>query len=97
MAHRPAARVVCRRRLEVRVWEKLLTIQMGRFATSPTSPPAPARRKAARAVGAASQETDLLRCAVPPHHGKTGELTGYRWGLTRKRAMLGWEAGMAGA
>jgi AraC family transcriptional regulator of adaptative response/methylated-DNA-[protein]-cysteine methyltransferase len=25
--------------------------------------------------------------------GKSGDLTGYHWGLTRKRAMLGWEAG----
>jgi AraC family transcriptional regulator of adaptative response/methylated-DNA-[protein]-cysteine methyltransferase len=25
--------------------------------------------------------------------GKNGSLTGYHWGLTRKRAMLGWEAG----
>jgi AraC family transcriptional regulator of adaptative response/methylated-DNA-[protein]-cysteine methyltransferase len=25
--------------------------------------------------------------------GKDGALTGYHWGLTRKRAMLGWEAG----
>jgi AraC family transcriptional regulator of adaptative response/methylated-DNA-[protein]-cysteine methyltransferase len=25
--------------------------------------------------------------------GKSGELTGYHWGITRKRAMLGWEAG----
>jgi AraC family transcriptional regulator of adaptative response/methylated-DNA-[protein]-cysteine methyltransferase len=25
--------------------------------------------------------------------GKNGGLTGYHWGLTRKRAMLGWEAG----
>jgi AraC family transcriptional regulator of adaptative response/methylated-DNA-[protein]-cysteine methyltransferase len=32
---------------------------------------------------------------VPCHRviGKAGELTGYHWGLTRKRAMLGWEAG----
>ena len=27
--------------------------------------------------------------------GKSGELTGYHWGITRKRAMLGWEAGSA--
>ena len=26
-----------------------------------------------------------------------GDLTGYHWGITRKRAMLGWEAGMAAA
>jgi AraC family transcriptional regulator of adaptative response/methylated-DNA-[protein]-cysteine methyltransferase len=25
--------------------------------------------------------------------GRSGELCGYHWGLTRKRAMLGWEAG----
>jgi AraC family transcriptional regulator, regulatory protein of adaptative response / methylated-DNA-[protein]-cysteine methyltransferase len=28
--------------------------------------------------------------------GKSGALTGYHWGLTRKRAMLGWEAGRVG-
>jgi AraC family transcriptional regulator, regulatory protein of adaptative response / methylated-DNA-[protein]-cysteine methyltransferase len=28
--------------------------------------------------------------------GKNGALTGYHWGLTRKRAMLGWEAGRLG-
>jgi len=38
-------------------------------------------------------------CFVVPCHrviGKSGELTGYHWGLTRKRAMLGWEAGQPG-
>jgi AraC family transcriptional regulator of adaptative response/methylated-DNA-[protein]-cysteine methyltransferase len=25
--------------------------------------------------------------------GKSGDITGYHWGLTRKRAMLGWETG----
>jgi AraC family transcriptional regulator of adaptative response/methylated-DNA-[protein]-cysteine methyltransferase len=25
--------------------------------------------------------------------GKSGDLTGYHWGLTRKHAMLGWEVG----
>jgi AraC family transcriptional regulator of adaptative response/methylated-DNA-[protein]-cysteine methyltransferase len=35
---------------------------------------------------------------VPCHRvlGKGGALTGYHWGLTRKRAMLGWEAGTTG-
>ena len=34
---------------------------------------------------------------VPCHRalGKSGALTGYHWGLTRKRAMLGWESGKA--
>jgi AraC family transcriptional regulator of adaptative response/methylated-DNA-[protein]-cysteine methyltransferase len=36
---------------------------------------------------------------VPCHRvlGKNGKLTGYHWGLTRKRAMLGWEAGKLAA
>jgi AraC family transcriptional regulator of adaptative response/methylated-DNA-[protein]-cysteine methyltransferase len=29
--------------------------------------------------------------------GKSGDLTGYHWGITRKRAMLGWEAGRLAA
>jgi AraC family transcriptional regulator of adaptative response/methylated-DNA-[protein]-cysteine methyltransferase len=35
---------------------------------------------------------------VPCHRviGSTGALTGYHWGLTRKQAMLGWEAARAG-
>ena len=34
---------------------------------------------------------------VPCHRvlGKSGALTGYHWGITRKRAMLGWESGQA--
>ena len=33
---------------------------------------------------------------VPCHRviGKSGALTGYHWGLTRKRAILGWESGL---
>ena len=35
---------------------------------------------------------------VPCHRalGKSGALTGYHWGITRKQAMLGWEAGQVG-
>ena len=35
---------------------------------------------------------------VPCHRalGKSGTLTGYHWGITRKQAMLGWEAGQVG-
>jgi AraC family transcriptional regulator of adaptative response/methylated-DNA-[protein]-cysteine methyltransferase len=35
---------------------------------------------------------------VPCHRalGKDGKLTGYHWGITRKQAMLGWEAGQVG-
>jgi AraC family transcriptional regulator of adaptative response/methylated-DNA-[protein]-cysteine methyltransferase len=54
--------------------------------------------KAARAVGAAVGKNPIA-FVVPCHRviGKAGDLTGYHWGLTRKRAMLGWEAGQVAA
>ena len=79
---------------EVRVWQTLLRIPMGRavsysdIASRINSP------KASRAVGAAVGKNPIS-FVVPCHRalGKSGALTGYHWGLTRKRAMLGWEAG----
>jgi AraC family transcriptional regulator, regulatory protein of adaptative response / methylated-DNA-[protein]-cysteine methyltransferase len=83
---------------EVRVWEKLLTIPMGRLATYSDIAARAGAPKAARAVGAAVGKNPV--CFVVPCHrviGKSGDLTGYHWGLTRKRAILGWEAGQLGA
>jgi AraC family transcriptional regulator of adaptative response/methylated-DNA-[protein]-cysteine methyltransferase len=82
---------------EVRVWETLLKIPMGRavcysdIATSIQNP------KASRAVGAAIGRNPVS-FVVPCHRalGKGGTLTGYHWGVTRKQAMLGWEAGQVG-
>jgi AraC family transcriptional regulator of adaptative response/methylated-DNA-[protein]-cysteine methyltransferase len=50
--------------------------------------------KAARAVGAAIGRNPIS-FVVPCHRvlGKSGNLTGYHWGLTRKKAIIGWEAG----
>ena len=83
---------------EVRVWERLLDIPMGKLTTYSDLAAKAGAPKAARAVGAAVGKNPI--CFVVPCHrviGKSGELTGYHWGLTRKRAMLGWEAGMAAA
>jgi AraC family transcriptional regulator of adaptative response/methylated-DNA-[protein]-cysteine methyltransferase len=83
---------------EVRVWEKLLTIPMGKLDTYSGVAVKVGEPKAARAVGAAVGKNPI--CFVVPCHrvvGKNGDITGYHWGLTRKRAMLGWEAGMAAA
>ena len=79
---------------EVRVWETLLRIPMGRAATYSDIAAKVCTPKAARAVGAAVGKNPV--CFVVPCHrviGKDGSLTGYHWGLTRKHAMLGWEAG----
>jgi AraC family transcriptional regulator of adaptative response/methylated-DNA-[protein]-cysteine methyltransferase len=83
---------------EVRVWEKLLDVPMGRLTTYSDLAARAGAPKAARAVGAAVGKNPI--CFVVPCHrviGKSGELTGYHWGLTRKRAMLGWEVGMVTA
>ena len=82
---------------EVRVWEALLTIPLGKATTYSTVANRIEKPKAARAVGAAVGRNPIS-FVVPCHRvvGKSGALTGYHWGLTRKRAMLGWEAGKIG-
>jgi AraC family transcriptional regulator of adaptative response/methylated-DNA-[protein]-cysteine methyltransferase len=83
---------------EVRVWEKLLHIPMGAAATYSGLAAEVGSPKGARAVGLAVGKNPI--CFVVPCHrviGKSGDLTGYHWGLTRKRAILGWEAGRLAA
>jgi AraC family transcriptional regulator of adaptative response/methylated-DNA-[protein]-cysteine methyltransferase len=83
---------------EVRVWEKLLDIPMGKLDTYSSIARKIGDPKAARAVGSAVGKNPIS-FVVPCHRvvGKNGDITGYHWGITRKRAMLGWEAGMAAA
>jgi AraC family transcriptional regulator of adaptative response/methylated-DNA-[protein]-cysteine methyltransferase len=83
---------------EVRVWEKLLSIPLGKIMTYSDLAARAGAPKAPRAVGAAVGKNPIS-FVVPCHRviGKSGELTGYHWGITRKRAMLGWEAGMVTA
>ena len=83
---------------EIRVWETLLKIPMGQATTYGDIAHHIGKPKAARAVGAAVGRNPLS-FVVPCHRviGKAGALTGYHWGLTRKRAILGWEAGQVAA
>ncbi len=78
---------------QVRVWEALLKIPMGRARAYSDIATEIGRPSASRAVGAAVG-ANPLSFVVPCHRalGKSGALTGYHWGLTRKRAILGWEA-----
>jgi AraC family transcriptional regulator, regulatory protein of adaptative response / methylated-DNA-[protein]-cysteine methyltransferase len=82
---------------EVRVWETLLKIPMGRAVSYSDIATCISRPKASRAVGAAIGKNPVS-FVVPCHRalGKSGALTGYHWGITRKQAMLGWEAGQVG-
>jgi AraC family transcriptional regulator of adaptative response/methylated-DNA-[protein]-cysteine methyltransferase len=95
---RPLRVVLIGTDFEVRVWETLLRVPLGKLTTYSELAAKVQAPKAARAVGAAVGKNPL--CFVVPCHrvvGKSGDLTGYHWGLTRKRAILGWEAGRAAA
>jgi AraC family transcriptional regulator of adaptative response/methylated-DNA-[protein]-cysteine methyltransferase len=80
---------------ELSVWETLLKIPFGGAASYSDIAAHIGRPGAARAVGTAIGRNPIS-FVVPCHRvlGKGGGLCGYHWGLTRKRAILGWEAGV---
>lgn len=80
---------------EVKVWETLLKIPVGRATTYQSVAEHIGKPSASRAVGAAVGKNPIS-FVVPCHRvvGSTGALTGYHWGVPRKRAILGWEAGV---
>jgi AraC family transcriptional regulator of adaptative response/methylated-DNA-[protein]-cysteine methyltransferase len=79
---------------ERRVWEILLGVPMGRATTYSDIARRLGKPTAARAVGGAVARNPIS-FVVPCHRvlGRSGALTGYHWGLPRKQAMIGWEAG----
>ena len=83
---------------QLRVWEALLHVPMGHACTYSSIAASIGAPNASRAVGAAVG-ANPMSFVVTCHRaiGKSGALTGYHWGLTRKRAILGWEAGQVSA
>ena len=79
---------------QVRVWEALLRIPEGSVACYEDVARSMGRPDATRAV-AGAVAANRIAWLIPCHRviRKVGESGGYRWGTTRKRAMLGWEAG----
>ncbi len=92
---RPLRIVLIGSDFRVRVWEQLLRLRPGKGTTYGAIAQSIGDPKAARAVGAAVG-ANPISFVVPCHRalGAGGKLTGYHWGLTRKRAILGWEAGL---
>lgn len=82
---------------ETQVWQTLLKVPMGQVTTYSDIASHIGRGKATRAVGTAVGKNPIS-FVVPCHRviGKSGGLCGYHWGLTRKQAILGWEAGVLG-
>ncbi len=94
-ADQPVRIVLIGTDFEVKVWETLLKIPVGMATTYSSVAQHIGRPSASRAVGAAVGKNPIS-FVVPCHRvvGTSGALTGYHWGVPRKRAILGWEAGV---
>lgn len=77
---------------QLKVWETLLKIPMGKFTTYGTIADEIKNPNASRAVGSAIGSNPVAYL-IPCHRviQSTGMFGGYMWGNTRKTAILGWE------
>ncbi len=80
-------------RFQLKVWRALLLIPEGCVASYQSVANMIANPGSARAVGAACGSNPVA-CLIPCHRviRETGVVRGYRWGDTRKRALLAWES-----
>lgn len=78
---------------QVKVWEALLRIPFGSMCSYDDVARAIGQPNASRAVGSAIGQ-NAIAYLIPCHRvvRKTGGITNYRWGPTRKKAILGWES-----
>jgi AraC family transcriptional regulator of adaptative response/methylated-DNA-[protein]-cysteine methyltransferase len=81
---------------QLKVWETLLKIPMGRLSTYGDIAKQLNISGASRAVGTAVGSNPVA-FLIPCHRviQSTGIVGGYHWGNTRKTAMIGWEAAKA--
>jgi AraC family transcriptional regulator of adaptative response/methylated-DNA-[protein]-cysteine methyltransferase len=91
---RPMRLVMIGTDFDVRVWQTLLKIPMGRAVSYTDIARHIGAPSASRAVGSAVGRNPIS-FVVPCHRVLRGDgsLGGYHWGLTRKRALIGWETG----
>lgn len=78
---------------QLKVWEALLKIPMGKLTTYGSIGKEISKPKASRAIGTAIGSNPVA-FLIPCHRviRSSGELGGYMWGDTRKSAIIGWEA-----
>jgi AraC family transcriptional regulator of adaptative response/methylated-DNA-[protein]-cysteine methyltransferase len=95
---RPVRLVMIGTDFDVRVWEALLKIPMGRAVSYTDIARHIGAPSASRAVGSAVGRNPIS-FVVPCHRVLRGDgsLGGYHWGVTRKRALIGWETGRLAA
>ncbi len=79
---------------QLKVWETLLKVPMGDLTTYGKIASQIDKPNASRAVGTAIGSNPVA-FLIPCHRviQSSGMLGGYMWGVTRKTAMIGWEAG----
>lgn len=77
---------------QLKVWEALLKIPMGKLATYGNIAKQLQNPNASRAVGTAIGDNPVA-FLIPCHRviQSSGALGGYHWGVNRKTAMIGWE------
>ncbi|MBX3651464.1 MAG: methylated-DNA--[protein]-cysteine S-methyltransferase [Burkholderiales bacterium] len=94
---RPLSLLVKGSNFQVQVWRALLALPPGALTTYGELASAIGRPEAARAVGTAVG-ANTIAYLIPCHRviRASGMISGYRWGSTRKAAMLGREAGADG-
>ncbi len=92
----PLALVVTGTNFQLQVWRALLEIPAGALASYGGIAARIGSPQSARAVGAAVGANPIAYL-IPCHRviRESGHLGGYRWGATRKAAILGWEAARA--
>ena len=78
---------------QLKVWESLLKIPMGRLSTYGDIAQSIDKPKASRAVGTAIGNNPVA-FLIPCHRviQGSGNIGGYMWGPTKKTAIIGWEA-----
>ncbi|MGD9009368.1 MAG: methylated-DNA--[protein]-cysteine S-methyltransferase, partial [Desulfobacteraceae bacterium] len=78
---------------QVNVWQALLAIPSGRLVSYHDIATSLGKPRAARAVASAVAGNPVAYM-IPCHRviAKTGKFHKYRWGATRKKAMIAWEA-----
>lgn len=81
---------------QIKVWQALLRIPEGTVVTYSALAGAVGHPGGQRAVGSAVGRNPIA-CLIPCHRvlRTSGEIGGYRWGLTRKRAILAREAAVS--
>jgi AraC family transcriptional regulator of adaptative response/methylated-DNA-[protein]-cysteine methyltransferase len=81
---------------QLRVWRALVRIPEGSVVSYRAMAGATGSPLASRAVGTACGSNPIA-FLIPCHRviRETGVVQGYRWGSTRKRALLAWESGRA--